>query len=76
MGMWFYAIAGGEYLGGLIGQAAGAPGDGEAGGAKALILEVYSNVGWIGLGVGLLVLSIAPFVKRLIQPDTHDAAPH
>jgi POT family proton-dependent oligopeptide transporter len=72
MGAWFFATAGGNFVAGKIGQATGAEHVGEAGGpaAKALFLDVYSTIGWITIGIGVLVLVVAPLVKRLMHLDT------
>lgn len=69
MGAWYFATAGGNFVAGKIGEATGAEGvTGEA--AKALTLGIYSTIGWVSLAVGALVLTIAPFVKRLMHLDT------
>lgn len=73
MGAWFYASAGGNYVAGLIGQATG----GESGEmTREGALAVYAEVGWLAVAVGVAVLAVAPFVKRLMHLDTlADAAP-
>ncbi len=68
MGAWFYATAGGEFLAGKIGEATGNGAGGEM--TKAGTLSVYSEIGWIGVGVGVLVMVVAPLVKRLMHLDT------
>ncbi len=74
MGAWFYASAGGNFVAGLIGQATGGEG-GEM--SRAGALAIYSQIGWITIGVGVAVLVVAPFVKRLMHLDTlvDDEAP-
>jgi len=37
---------------------------------KAASLAMYSKIGWIGVGLGVLVLVVAPLVKRLMHLDT------
>ncbi len=67
MGAWFFATAGGEFVAGKIGQAIG----GEGGAmTKEASLAMYSKIGWIGLGLGVAVLVVAPLVKRLMHLDT------
>ncbi len=66
MGTWFFASATGNFVAGLIAQATGG---GHNVGADRVV-EVYSNVGWTAVGVGLAVLLIAPFVKKFMHLDT------
>jgi POT family proton-dependent oligopeptide transporter len=67
MGAWFFATAGGEFVAGKIGQAIG----GEGGAmTKEASLAMYAKIGWIGLGLGVAVLVVAPLVKRLMHLDT------
>jgi POT family proton-dependent oligopeptide transporter len=70
MGAWFYATAGGEYLAGMIGHATGAEEGEGAHAAKELVLSIYNTIGWIGIGVGIGVLVVAPLIKRLMHLDT------
>ncbi|MGZ3235484.1 MAG: peptide MFS transporter [Croceibacterium sp.] len=67
MGAWFFATAGGEFVAGKIGQAIGG-----AGGAmtKEASLAMYAKIGWIGLGLCVAVLVVAPLVKRLMHLET------
>jgi POT family proton-dependent oligopeptide transporter len=68
MGAWFYATAGGEFLAGKIGEATGNGSGGEM--TKQGTLSVYDEIGWIAVGVGVVVLVVAPLVKRLMHLDT------
>ena len=34
------------------------------------MLEVYGRIGWFAMGVGVVVLVLAPFVTRLMHLDT------
>ena len=70
MGTWFFASAAGNFAAGLISSAAGAEGvEGEEAG-RELVLNVYTTVGWYAIGIGVAVLVIAPFIKRLMHLDT------
>ncbi|HEY0129867.1 MAG TPA: peptide MFS transporter [Allosphingosinicella sp.] len=70
MGTWFFASATGNFAAGLIAAATGAEGaSGEAAG-KDTVLDVYSTVGWVAIGVGVLVLVISPLIKKLMHLDT------
>ena len=67
MGAWFYMSAVGNFVAGKIGEATG----GESGEmSKDLTLAVYSKIGWVTIGVALVVLALAPFVKRWMHLDT------
>lgn len=69
MGTWFFASATGNFAAGLIAAATGAEGVGEEAG-KQVVLDVYSTVGWVAIGVGVFVLVISPFIKRMMHLDT------
>ncbi|WP_424141236.1 peptide MFS transporter [Sphingosinicella humi] len=72
MGTWFLASAAGNFIGGLIAQATG--GEGAAEGAAATpVLDVYSTIGWVGIGVGVAVIAVSPFVRRLMHEDVDNA---
>lgn len=67
MGAWFFATAGGNYVAGKIGEATG----GASGNmTKETTLAVYSQIGTIAIGLGVLVLIVSPLVKRLMHLDT------
>ncbi len=66
MGVWFLASAGANYIAGLIASLT-SPADGmPAGSAEqtAQVLAVYSDVGWIAMGVAALLFALSPFLKR------------
>ena len=65
MGTWFFASATGNFAAGLIAAAAGAEGAG-----PEQVMDVYSRVGWIAVGVGVAMIVIAPLVKKLMHLDT------
>jgi POT family proton-dependent oligopeptide transporter len=69
MGTWFLSSAGGNYLGGLIAQATGGHGGDEAASGSA-VMDVYSQIGWLAIGVGVAVVVVSPLVKRLMHLDT------
>jgi POT family proton-dependent oligopeptide transporter len=67
MGAWYYMTAVGNFVAGKIGEATG----GESGAMdKALTLDIYSKIGWITLGVALVVLAVSPIVKRWMHLET------
>ena len=65
MGAWFFASATGNFTAGLISAATGGEGAG-----PERVLEVYSNVGWLAVGVGAAMLVVAPLIRRLMHLDT------
>ena len=69
MGTWFFASATGNFAAGLIAAATGAEGVGEEAG-RQVVMDVYSNVGWFAIGVGVFVMVISPLVKKLMHLDT------
>ena len=66
MGAWFYMTAVGNFVAGKIGEATGGH-DGEM--TKEGTLNVYFTIGWITVLIGLAVLAVSPFVKRLMHLD-------
>jgi POT family proton-dependent oligopeptide transporter len=67
MGAWFFATAGGNFVAGLIGEATSGEG-GQMTREKAV--EVYGTIGWWVAGIGVVVILVAPFVKKLMHLDT------
>ena len=67
MGAWFYMTAVGNFVAGKIGEATGGH-DGEM--TKEGTLSVYQTIGWWTVGIGVAVLLVSPFVKRLMHLDT------
>ncbi|SFF90398.1 proton-dependent oligopeptide transporter, POT family [Novosphingobium sp. CF614] len=67
MGAWFYMTAVGNFVAGRIGEATG----GESGAmSKALTLQIYSRIGWVTIGIAVVVLLLSPIVKRWMHLDT------
>lgn len=67
MGAWFYMTAVGSFIGGKIGEATG----GETGEmSRELVLTVYNQIGWIAIGVGVVVFALSPIVKKWMHLDT------
>ena len=74
MGTWFFASATGNFVAGLI---AGATGSEKAGGKNVgpeVVMEVYSQIGWIAIGVGIAVVLVSPLIKKLMHLDTLEDA--
>jgi POT family proton-dependent oligopeptide transporter len=72
MGAWFFATAIGNFVAGLIAQATGrVTADGQT-----AIDAVYTRVGLIAVGVGVLTIVASPFIRRLMHArDADDPAP-
>ena len=70
MGTWFFASATGNFVAGLIASATGSEAASGEGAAKEVVLGVYSQIGWVAIGVGVAVLVIAPLIKKLMHLDT------
>lgn len=68
MGVWFLATAAGDFIAGLIAANIGAKSATSADPVLAT-LDVYTSVGWFGIGVGAIVLIVSPVVKRLMHLD-------
>lgn len=67
MGAWFFATAGGNYVAGMIGAATG----GEDGAmTREATLSIYQTIGLVAMGVGVVVIAVSVFVKRLMHLDT------
>jgi POT family proton-dependent oligopeptide transporter len=67
MGAWFYMAAVGNFVAGKIGEATGGK-SGEM--SKDVTLAIYSRIGWITIGIGVVVLLVSPVVRRWMHLDT------
>ena len=70
MGTWFFASATGNFAAGMIAAATGASHAGGENSPKEVVLEVYNTVGWTAVGVGVAVILVSPFIKKLMHLDT------
>jgi POT family proton-dependent oligopeptide transporter len=67
MGAWFFGSAGGNVVAGQIGAATADHGAGVMG--KARMLDVYYQIGWVAVAIGIVVLLVAPLIRRLMHVD-------
>jgi POT family proton-dependent oligopeptide transporter len=73
MGAWFLSIAGANYAAGLLARLTGVEhGGGEEGtvdaaASLATYLDVYSTMGWVTVGIGLLLIVLSPLINRLFH---------
>ncbi|WP_260925698.1 peptide MFS transporter [Novosphingobium sp. 9] len=67
MGAWFYMTAAGNFIAGKIGEATSGAG-GEM--SKAVTLHVYTRIGWVTIGIAVVVLALSPLVRRWMHLGT------
>ena len=72
MGMWFFASAAGNYVAGLIARATSSNSMSATNEPfdlvqKASFVEVYTNVGLMAVGCGIVLALITPILKRLMH---------
>lgn len=70
MGTWFFASATGNFAAGLISAATGSEAASGEGAGREVVMAVYSQIGWIAIGVGIAVVVISPFIKKLMHLDS------
>ncbi len=70
MGTWFFASATGNFVAGLIAAATGSERASGEGAGQQVVLDVYWQIGLIAVAVGVGVLIISPFIKKLMHLDT------
>ncbi|WP_223877967.1 MULTISPECIES: peptide MFS transporter [unclassified Luteimonas] len=70
MGCWFFASATGNFVAGMIAAATGSEAASGEGAAQQVVLDVYSQIGWIAIAVGVGFLVISPLIKKLMHLDT------
>lgn len=70
MGCWFFASATGNFVAGLIASATGSESASGEAATKQTVLDVYSQIGWIAIAVGVGVVVISPLIKKLMHLDT------
>ncbi len=68
MGAWFLASGFGNFAAAQIAKLTAADGGGED-----QVLEVYSNVGWLAVAVGVGLILVSPFITKMMHLDTLDA---
>jgi POT family proton-dependent oligopeptide transporter len=74
MGAWFLFSGLSNYLAGVIARGTGAETIGgqltDVIAAKATYISVYTNVAYVGMGVGVVMFLISPLIKRLMRLET------
>ena len=73
MGAWFLSIAGANYAAGLLARLTGVEhGGGEAGvvdaqASLAQYMDVYTTMGYVTVGIGLLLMVLSPLINKLFH---------
>jgi len=72
MGMWFFASAAGNYVAGLIARATSSESSGVSGevynlAQKQSFIDVYTDVGLMAIGCGIILALITPLLKKLMH---------
>jgi POT family proton-dependent oligopeptide transporter len=71
MGAWFLYSGLANYLSGIIAATTGAETIGgqlaDTAAAKAVYVDVYSQVGYISIGVAVLMLVVSPLIKKMMH---------
>ena len=74
MGVWFLASALAHTLAGLVAQATSSNTVGgvvtDPGAQLATYADVFSTIGWIGVGIGVVLMLISPWLKRGMHLET------
>ena len=70
MGTWFFASATGNFVAGLIAAATGSEAASGEGAGREVVMQVYNQIGWIAIAVGVGVVVISPLIKKLMHLDT------
>lgn len=70
MGAWFLYSGLSNFLAGIIARTTGAETIGgqltDVAAAKATYIDVYSNVGYVAIGIAVFMLLISPLIKKLM----------
>lgn len=74
MGIWFLASALAHTLAGLIAQATAGDTVGgvvvDPGAQLQTYSNVFSTIGWVGVGIGVLLMILSPWLKRMMHLET------
>ena len=77
MGVWFMSSALAHTLAGLIAKAtSGATVGGVVVDPSAQLhtyADIFSKIGWVGVGIGVVVLALSPWLKRAMHMDVREA---
>lgn len=68
MAAFFFGTAGGNYVAGFMGSLMGESEDGDM--TREAALHIYWTMGLVAIGIGVAVVIVSPFVKKLMHLDT------
>ena len=74
MGVWFLASSVSHLVAGAIAAMAAAPQDGSIADPLAVYADAFTLVAWVGVGVGVVVLALAPLIRRYMHVDASPPA--
>jgi POT family proton-dependent oligopeptide transporter len=72
MGVWFLASAFGEMLAGRFGTLASMPAGTDTGTALAIYADVFSILGWVGVGCAIFMFALTPLLNKQIRQAQND----
>jgi POT family proton-dependent oligopeptide transporter len=77
MGAWFLASGAGNFVAAQIAKLtsseeklAGLSDEAALAETQRIVLDVYSTIGWVAVGVGVVLILISPLIKRMMHLDT------
>jgi len=79
MGAWFLASGAGNFVAAQIAKLTssseleGLNAEAALAETQSTVLAVYSQIGWIAVGVVVALIAISPLIKRMMHLDTLDA---
>ena len=72
MGVWFLASAFGEMLAGRFGTLASMPAGTDTDTALAIYADVFSILGWVGVGCAIFMFALTPLLNKQIRQAQND----
>ncbi len=80
MGAWFLASGAGNFVAAQIAKLtssedklAGLDAEAALAETQRIVLDVYSTIGWVAVGVGVALIVVSPLIKRMMHLDTLEA---
>ena len=80
MGAWFLASGAGNFVAAQIAKLtsseeklAGLNEEAALAETQRIVLDVYSTIGWVAVGVGVALIVVSPLIKRMMHLDTLEA---
>ena len=77
MGAWFLASGAGNFVAAQIAKLtsseeklAGLSDEAALAETQRIVLDVYSTIGWVAVGIGVALILISPLIKRMMHLDT------